>query len=266
MRLYISSDIEGTAGIFDWDETMMSGGRRYEYFCAQMTREVGAACAGAREGGADSIRIKDAHGTGGNILPTDLPKGVDLQRGWSGHPFCMVDGLDEGFDALAFTGYHSPSHGNGNPLAHAMSTALDELIINGERGSEFTVHSYVAAMLHIPVIFVSGDAALCESAKALVPGIIAVATSLGKGGAVTSVHPDDAVRLIREGVKAAVERKGEGCFVELPNHIETTVKYQDHRRAYKYSFYPGAEMVDEKTLRFASDDYMDLLRFYLLVL
>ena len=267
MRLFISSDIEGTAGIVHWDETDYNrGGRWYDYFREQMTREAAAACAGAKEGGAEYVRIKDAHDSSRNIIPSELPEGVNIHRGWSGSPFSMVDGLDEGFDALAFTGYHSPSHSNGNPLAHTMSTIVDELTINGERASEFIIHSYIAAMLKIPVIFLSGDAALCESAKAFIPGITTVATNTGRGAAVTSLHPADAVRLIHSGVKAAVEKGGKGCLPDLPASFETTIKYQDHRRAYKFSFYQGAEQVNEKTLIFKSNNLMDLLRFYHFVL
>jgi len=267
MRLFISSDIEGVTGIVNWDETDYDrGGRWYDYFRAQMTREVAAACMGAKEGGAELIRVKDAHDSARNIIPAELPEGVVIQRGWSGNPFCMVDGLDEGFDALAFTGYHSPSHSNGNPLAHSMSASIDEITINGQRASEFMIHGYVAAMLKIPVIFISGDAALCESAKAFVPGITVVAVNTGKGASSASLHPADGARLIREGMKSAVEKGGKDCLIGLPEHFTTTIKYPSHTKAYKYSFYPGAGLINEKTVRFESDDYMDILRFYHFVL
>ena len=267
MKLFISSDIEGTTGITHWDETDYDrGGRWYDYFREQMTREVAAACIGAKEGGAQSIRVKDAHDLARNIIPSGLPEGVTIHRGWSGDPFCMADGLNEGFDALAFTGYHSPAHGNGNPMAHTMSGHIDEVTINGQRASEFMIHSYIAAMLKIPVIFLSGDAALCESAKAFVPGITAVPTNIGKGASVTSLHPADGVRLIREGVKTAVQKGGKNCMLDLPDHFITTIKYPDHKKAFRNSFYQGAELINEKTLRFESDNYMDILRFYHFVL
>ena len=81
-RIFLSADIEGTAGIVHWDETEY-GKNGYEYFRRQMTREVAAACEGAREGGADEIVIKDAHDSARNILPDELPQGVKLFRGWA---------------------------------------------------------------------------------------------------------------------------------------------------------------------------------------
>ena len=46
MKIFISSDMEGTCGIVDWQETD-KGKDLYERFAAQMSREVAAAC-GAR--------------------------------------------------------------------------------------------------------------------------------------------------------------------------------------------------------------------------
>jgi D-amino peptidase len=230
-----------------------------------MTSEVSAAAKGAQEAGAEVIRVKDAHDWARNIIPSELPAYVSMHRGWSGSPLCMVDGLDEGFDALAFTGYHSPSHGSGSPLSHTMMSKIQEFTINGSRASEFVIHSYIAAMLSIPVIFLSGDFALCEQAKALVPGIVTVATQVGRGNAVTALHPLEAETLIHDGMKAAVENKGEGCYIKLPDRFEVTVEYDTHPKAYRNSFYPGASLLDEKTIGFCADDYMDVLRFFLFV-
>lgn len=44
MKLFISADIEGTAGIVSWKET--APGDQYGYFAGQMTKEVAAACEG----------------------------------------------------------------------------------------------------------------------------------------------------------------------------------------------------------------------------
>ena len=48
VKLYLSADIEGTAGIDTWDETEI-GKEKYAYFARQMTREVSAAVEGAED-------------------------------------------------------------------------------------------------------------------------------------------------------------------------------------------------------------------------
>lgn len=81
MKLFISSDIEGTTGITAWDETEWSDPRSL-YFREQMTREVTAACEGAADAGFGEIWVKDAHDSARNIIPDRLPENVKLLRGW----------------------------------------------------------------------------------------------------------------------------------------------------------------------------------------
>ena len=119
MKVYISVDIEGVAGITHWDEATI-GKPGYETFREQMTAEAAAACEGALAAGATGLLVKDAHSSGRNILPACLPESVQLIRSWSGDPLCMVEELDESFDAVAMVGYHSGAGFGGNPLAHVL--------------------------------------------------------------------------------------------------------------------------------------------------
>ena len=267
MKLFISSDIEGTCGIAHWDETDYDrGGRWYDYFREQMSREVAAACNGAIEAGVKDILVKDAHDSARNILPTLLPRQVHITRGWSGHPYVMVDGLEKDFDALAFTGYHAPAFCDGNPLSHTMITSVDKIMLNDKPASEFAIHSYIAAMLGVPVVFLSGDEALCHQAKELIPGITTVVTNRGKGNSSTSMHPLEAQERIQEGMKIALTGNLESCKLKLPSHFTTQISYKTHPQAYRCGQFPGARMVNEKTIAFESDCYEDIMRFYLFVL
>lgn len=103
---YISSDIEGTCGICSWEETE-SGSAAAEYFRKQMSREAAACAQGALDAGAEEVFVRDAHSSAKNIDPSMLPRRTRLLRGWPGDPFCMMSGLDQTFDAAAFTGYHA---------------------------------------------------------------------------------------------------------------------------------------------------------------
>jgi len=86
-----------------------------------MTREVKAACDAAIDTGAKEIWIKDAHDTGRNIIASKLPKDIKLIRSWSEHPLLMVQELDESFNALIMTGYHSYGSSDDNPLSHTLN-------------------------------------------------------------------------------------------------------------------------------------------------
>jgi len=262
MKLYISSDIEGTCGICSWDETDRASNTA-SYFLKQMSRETAACAQGALAAGAEEVFVRDAHGSAKNIDPSMLPRKTKLLRGWPGDPFCMMSGLDQTFDAVAFTGYHAWASCDGNPLSHTMTTQMESVKINGIYASEFLINSYIAGYLDVPVVFLSGDKALCDSAASISPGIATVAVNQGIGNASVSIHPDEAVEQIRNAMHKALSGNYRAtCRVLLPENFEIELNYKNHFTAYRYSFYPGAVLTGSKTLLFRSSDYGEVLRFF----
>ncbi|WP_300379781.1 M55 family metallopeptidase [Henriciella sp.] len=121
MKIYISADIEGVAGIASASEANMAMPGDYAPFRQQMAAEVMAASRGAFTAGATEILTKDAHGSGRNLVLSDfqVPEGksFELIRGWSGHPLGMVQEIDESFSGAVFIGFHCAAGQAGNPLA-----------------------------------------------------------------------------------------------------------------------------------------------------
>ena len=259
MKIFISADIEGVAGCTTWDETER-GNELYDYFANQMTLEVKAACEGANEVGVKEIVVKDAHSSGRNIDHRKLPQNTKLVRSWAGHPFSMVQELDDTFDAVLFIGYHSAAGRDTNPLSHTMDTFIEYIKINDQIASEFLLHSYIAAYLDVPIAFLSGDAGLCEDVKTLNENIKTVAVKEGKGDSTINLHPDFACDLIEEGVKEILSQDLKYNKIELPKKFTLEIKYREHKDAYKRQFYPGVKRVDENTIKFNSDDYMEVLK------
>ena len=155
-KFFISCDIEGVAGICVWDETM-TGTVEYEYFRKQMTREV-AAAARVLIAADYEVWIKDAHATARNLLPDLLPENIRLIRNWSGHPYQMMEKLDDSFAGCAMIGYHSAAGKEGNPLAHSFSSRkVYEMRLNGKKFSELEWNNRIARLEGVPLVFVSGD-------------------------------------------------------------------------------------------------------------
>ena len=259
MRVFISADIEGVAGITARDEAG-KGKPGHAPFRAQMDAEVAAACRGALAAGADDVLVKDAHGDGRNLLPGALPAPARLVRGYNGHPFAMVQGLDDAFDAALFVGYHSRAGSGGNPLAHTLSsTKLFGIRLDGEPVSEFRLHAMAAATVGVPVVLVTGDLALCEEVEATLPGCLTVAVSEGAGASTTSLHPAVAVERIAAAAEEALLRpRPAPMAVEGPHRLE--IVYRDPSAAYVRSFYPAAELVDDCTVALDVPAYFDVLR------
>jgi len=261
MRFFISADIEGVTGINNWSETN-KGNPEYAEFRTQMTREVVAACEGALAAGAREVVVKDAHDSGRNLKAEDLPREVKLIRNWAGHPYSMVWGIDQGFDAVGFVGYHSPSGSNDNPLAHTMSSrAIMEMTLNGELCSEFLLHALVARTHHVVPVFLSGDAGICERATNFDPQIETVATFEGTGQATLSIHPLLAIEQIKEGVEKALKKKKEAFSMAVPEQFILEITYKKHQDAYRASHYPGAKILGAHSIRFETNNMTDVMRF-----
>lgn len=266
MKIYISADIEGVTGIAHWDETLKSKPEEYRMFQEQMTDETVAACQGALLAGATEIWVKDAHDTGRNLLPARLPEEARLIRGWSGHPFFMVQELDDTFDAVILIGYHSRAGSDTNPLAHSMTESLDYIKINDVLASEFLLHAYAAALHNVPVAFVSGDEGICWDVSAVNERIQTVAVNSGIGNSTVSIHPKLAAKKIQEGVRTALQGNLSLCTILLPDRFTMEIRYKDHSKAYRAAFYPGAVRAGTHTVVLETTDYFEILRMLLFVM
>lgn len=261
MKIFISSDIEGTCGACDWDEALNPTNKHW--LGTQMTKEVAAASQAAYDAGADEILVRDAHGSALNLEHAGLPKGAQLLRGWAHDLYCMMTGIDRAkFDAVIFTGYHSGAKSTGNPLSHTMHRYMESIKINGNYASEFVLNAYTAGYFGIPVVFISGDETICNEAKQFIPDITTVPVLDGIGGAAVSIHPEDATERIYKGVKEALSNgKAEKCIIDMPAKFEVQIAYANHISAYHYSSYPGAALISNTKIRFCTTDYLEVLRF-----
>lgn len=258
MKLFISADIEGCTGTTLVAETHNTESR-YQAFAKRMTEEVVAVCEAALEAGATEIVVKDGHGDATNIDPMRMPKGVTLIRGKSGHPYNMMFGLDESFDGVLYVGYHSPAGSPESPLSHTSTGATNYITLNGKRMSEFMLNSYTAAMMNVPILFISGDDGICSLAKEMVPDITTVSTKLGCGGSTINKDPQTVIEELKEKVKEALTKDFSKGKIEMPEKFTYIANYKDMKKAYQMSFFPGVKAIDERTNSVESDNYYDIV-------
>jgi D-amino peptidase len=263
MKIYISADIEGITGVVHWNETEKNMAD-FNDFAQQMTKEVIAACEGAAAAGAEDIWVKDAHDSARNLDMNKLPKSSKLIRDWSRHPFCMMQELDESFDAAIMIGYHSAGSLGGNPLSHTLNNSkVNYIKINNEIASEFLINTYTASLVGVPVIFVSGDKELCEAVSKTNKNIKTLAVKKGVGNSIISIHPELANEKIKSIIEEALKGNYKDCFVKLPDSFKVEVGYLNHKYAYAASFYPGAKLINPMTIVFEADNYFDVLRMFM---
>jgi D-amino peptidase len=203
MKVFLSSDMEGTAGVVDWAQCVGDGpetvaGRRL------LLAEVNAAIEGALAGGATEVVVNDSHSTMRN-LPPDALAGQASYISGSHKPLYMMQGLDDSFDAVLFVSYHG-SVGAPAGLAHTYNPrAVVQARLDGAVTGEAGINALVAAHYGVPVVLVTGDRCACEETAALIPGVqLAVVKEPVSRVAAHSLHPARACALIRETAEKAV--------------------------------------------------------------
>ena len=265
MKIFVSSDMEGTCGITAWCETD-KGKDLYEHYRTQMSRECAAACEGAIAAGASEVLVKDAHDSARNIDPELLPEQARIFRGWGRNPFSMMAGVDQSFDGVLFTGYHSAAEMNTNPLSHTMNTQNVYVKLNDELCPELMINSLTASYFGVPVYLLTGDKGLCDWMNAHCPGTSTVAVNEGVGAGCVSIHPALAVKRIREAAEACFKADRAKCLFPMPKRFKAEISFKEHAKAEAASWYPGCQKTGSRFVKYESRDYMDILKFFFWVL
>ena len=269
MKYFISADIEGVAGILNWDETDKIKNDDYTFFREIMTKEVLAVIEGINEVDKEAyILVKDAHDSGRNIYFDRFPKNVEIIRGWEEGLYIMVQGLDDSFDGIFYVGYHSGSTSHGNPLSHTITNdRLNYIKINGKIVSEFELHSIITAHHKVPTLFLSGDLALTEIVKSINENIEVVYTKKGVGNSVITKTPDVVCNEIKEKVIRVVKDKDKEKYVlKNPSSFNVEISFRTFQQAYKAQFFPNVALKDNLSVEFTTDDYYEVMRTLMFII
>lgn len=219
-KIYIMTDLEGVAGVRDFEQWCVPEGRYYDVGRQLLTREVNAAIKGFAAEGVREFVVADGHGRGAVDIEI-LDFHAQLERGWpAGWPGPSL--AAGGFDAVAWVGQHAKAGSEYAHLAHTQGLNYVDLAINGVSIGEFGQLAMCASELGVRAVFASGDKAFSEEARALVPGIETVwvkrGTTPGRGDellaeqygkrntAAIHIQPERARLLIELGARRAIRR------------------------------------------------------------
>jgi D-amino peptidase len=262
MRVFISTDIEGTAGIVDWEQ-VRGPGAEYEIGRQLLTDEVNAAIAGAVEAGADHVLVNDAHRTMYNMHPGALDHGASYLSGRH-KPLYMMEGLDPSFDAVFMIAYHGSIGAERAVLSHTYNpAAIWQVRLNGVAVGESALNALVALAHRVPVVLITGDDATADEARVFMPDIeaIVVKRSITRFAA-ESLHPDRACELIRAGAARAMAGAGSAAppAIALPATLEVTFLTAD--MADMATWIRGVERTDTRSVTVTDEDPLRLYRTF----
>ena len=233
MKIFISSDMEGTAGVVHWEQCR-PGQPDYEHYRSLLQDEVNAAIDGANQaGGPHEFLVNDSHGQMANLFPGRL-SGEAAYLSGRHKPLYMMQGLDASFDAVFFLSYHGSASGGPATLSHTYNpAAIAEVRLNGVLAGESGINSLVAMGHGVPVVLVTGDQTTAAELRPFWPDAqAAVVKQSVSRFAAQSLHPARAVRLIGEAARvavAALQASGTGpaARIELPATLTVRLRNPD---------------------------------------
>jgi D-amino peptidase len=260
LKIFLSSDMEGTAGVVDWEQCV-GDGPKAAAGRGLLLDEVNAAIEGALAGGATEVVVNDSHSTMCNLPPGELAGQASYISGRH-KPLYMMQGLDDSFDAVLFVSYHG-SIGADAGLSHTYNPrAVMEARLDGVVTGEAGINALVAAHYGVPVVLVTGDRCACEETAALIPGVHgAVVKESVSRLAAHSLHPSRACQLIKETAQKAVAGAAAAEPPPLASAtLEVSVRTTDVAEA--ASWVRGVDRTGPRELRIRGNNALETYRSF----
>jgi D-amino peptidase len=259
-KVFIETDMEGVDGIFDFDlQCIPWKSPRWDESRKLLTDEINAAVDGLLAGGATDVTVLDGHTGGSGLSLLGLHPKAKLITGMHDVPTTL--GLDPSYSALVFIGRHAMSGADKGILAHTEMPDIRNAWVNGIAVGEFGFRVFLAAGYGIPSIMVSGDAAACKEAAALVPGTecAEVKSGFNETSGIMLPH-QEACDLIRDKAKRAMERLAEFKPKPLAGPVELKIQLS-HELGMTYDrtlMTHGAERLPDWTFVFRGNTFEEV--------
>jgi D-amino peptidase len=176
-------------------------------------------------------------------------------------------GLDASFDAMFLCGLHGMAGLPRAVLGHSFTPHLAAVWLNGLRIGEIGMNCAVAGFSRVPTLFVSGDRAAGEEARALVPdievavvkeGLSPVLVPLLTPAPALSLAPEKAREVIRAAARQALAKVGRIPPFRIEPPYTLRRQFTEARFADEAAARPGVRRVDETTVEAVGDDPLTL--------
>jgi D-amino peptidase len=262
VKVFISFDMEGVAGIVDWAQCRAPG-QAYEEGRALLLGEVNAAIDGALAGGATEVVCNDSHGAMNNLNPADLHGRAAYIAGRH-KPRSMMEGLDGSFDAVFLVGYHGSVSGASSVLSHTYNpSVVSRVTLNGTACGESGINALVALGHGVPIGLITGDQVTMAEIEPFAKQVeqVVVKESITRFAA-AQVHPEDARELIYAGAEAAVGRLGSIPLPDIALPAELEVEMQTADMADIATWVKGVDRSGIRSVRITGDDPLAVYRSF----
>lgn len=225
-RVLVYHDMEGLSGQDDANTFRYAHPDRYALGREFLTGDVNAVIAGLFDGGASSVDVVDAHGSGSpnpDLILDDLdPRASHLLRDEPFQPY--VDIIEAGiWDAVVVVGMHAKTGSRGF-ASHTYTLGID-LIMNGRHITETEIIGYSWGRVGVPVVFASGDDRLAADLAPTMPWVEFVTVKTATSASTADLRPVAEARAdLREGARRALENRDAARSMRLTEPVRAGIR------------------------------------------
>ncbi|MBL8178949.1 MAG: M55 family metallopeptidase [Bryobacterales bacterium] len=255
--IFLITDAEGVGGVCRQEQTEPKDPEMRQL----LTGEINAAVDGFLAGGADEVIVWDGHDGSQTLSTLTIHPKARLVMGGLGPSMLM----ERRFSAVAYLGQHSKANIRGGIMAHSYSSlGIQNMLLNGKPVGEIDVIAAMAGHFATPVILLTGDQAAVNELSEIVPQaeMVAVKEGIGRYTCI-SMSAKSAQEAIHAAARRSVAKIGVVKPYTVPGPVTLQIEYTTRNSLpVDAESRHGAEVLDDRTIRFRGKDILDVWRTY----
>jgi D-amino peptidase len=226
LKAVVCADLEGIAGVDDYESCFPSWRRRYAKARELMEGEVNAVVAGLRDAGVEDIVVTDWHFAGTNLRRDHVD--APVMGLWVHGTPTMTAHAASGTelygdrDLAIFVGMHGAA-GSDAFMAHTFWQGL-ACKVDGVAVNEAWLWATMVGAVGARVGLVAGEAAVARECEVLLPGVpvTTVKQSVSRDRAATTRRVEDVREELRQSAHDAVAATGDAVVAPVGREVRVT--------------------------------------------
>lgn len=261
MKLYISLDMEGIPGTFNWENEKLDRPLVRKAIRGHIEDLLEGIRESRHSDDLEEIVIADSHSAGDNLDYdiTGLDERVYLISG-SPRPHYMMPMLDSSYAHVFLLGYHAGTGALKGNMDHTYSNSrIQKIFINDQPMNEALINAAYAGHLGVPVSLVSGDLALKNELvrEGAMPWLKFVTTKEAHSKFSAKNYPRNLVRktMFHEVNAALCQAKETIPLYGFTAPYQLKIEFHSTAMADQACMMPYTKRVDGRTVVYEDSDY-----------
>lgn len=261
MKIYISLDMEGIAGSFDWEQETKSKADVKSCIYEQMEWVLQGIVESSINKKISEIVIADSHAMGDNLSYdfTSLDDRIYIISGYPRHQY-MMPGFNNTYDIVFFIGYHAGVGALNGAMDHTYSSRrVHKIWINDKAMNESFINAAYAGYCSVPVGLIVGDETLHSELNTDdgMPWVEYVSTKEALGKFSAKLKPKN---IVKNETIHAVKRCLNQDIEKIPIYtfqypVTLKIEFATTAMADVASLMPYTNRIDGRTIEFIHMDY-----------